>query len=283
MMPRTIMVPLTGSAASEAALGTAFDLAGHWSGHVLALCVKPDPRDAAYLVTDTVSGRVVEEVLRAVERESEQRAAAARALFDRVLADAGRAAGRSKPSAALEDVVGQDTDFIPAFGRTADLIVVPRPAKATAPADDSALEAALFSSGRPVLVPPAERAAALAERAVVLWNDTVEGARAVAGAAPFLVRAGRVDIAVADEGRDGAASAARLVANLMRHGIAAESTTIELGVKSAGEVLHGFVAERGATLVVMGAYGHSRLREFVLGGVTRHMLATPGPALLMAH
>jgi nucleotide-binding universal stress UspA family protein len=282
MTPRTILAVLEGGPSSETSLRAAFALAGQWGGHVTALCVRPDPRDAAYLVTDTVSGRVVEDVLRAIERDAETRAAEARGLFDRVLAEAGLAGAKHKPTAALEIVVGAEAEVVAGFGRTADLIVVPRAQRETQ--SEIALEAALFSSGRPVLVTPAEPAAQLAERVVVLWNDTVEAARAATAAMPFLARAGGIEIVlVKEDGDDAQASAGRLAANLLRHGVAAAVTALDAGSKPVMEVIAGFLAKREPSLVVMGAYGHSRLREFVLGGVTRHMLAAPGPALLMAH
>lgn len=281
MTHRTILVPIGEGVASETALGTAFSLAGAWSSHVIGLGISPDPRDAAYLVGEAVSADAIDSIMRAAEARSAQLAAAARKQFESARAAAQTGSGRV--SAELIEVVGQDRDHVAAFGRTSDLIVASRPNDPIGSRAAGVLEAALFETGRPVLVPPARGAAQPTERVAILWNDSVQAVRAVAGAAPFLARAGRVDILVAEAGTDLAASAARLAANLGRHGVKAEADRVDLAGRDDASALAARVADLGATLVVMGAYGHSRLREFILGGVTRRMIAEPAPTLLMAH
>lgn len=282
MTPRTILVPLDGDAAGEATLGVAFGFAGQWRAHVVALSISPDPRDAAYLVGDVVSRETVEAILNAAEAEAKQRVATARAQFERCLKTA-KAGGTDEATGTLEEVVGQDHDTVAAYGRAADLIIAQRPVDPIGSRAATILEAALFASGRPVLVPASKPSGSLATRVAVLWNDSVEATRAVAGAEPFLARAGRVDVLIAGDDAAIRASAGRLVANLLRHGVAAEIIDVVPGTRSDAEALAAKATELGATLVVMGAYGHSRLREFVLGGVTRHMLGAAAPALLLAH
>jgi nucleotide-binding universal stress UspA family protein len=253
-------------------LRAAFHLARPWHAQVTALSMRGDPRDVILLVGEAPSGRLVEEVMRAAEAEGARRLERDRALFARV-------GGSPEVATRFEDVVGADADAVAAFGRTADLIVAARPAESIGSREAVMLEAALFASGRPVLVPASSFAPALAERVVILWNDSVQAAHAVAAALPIAARAGGARIVVTD-GAEVRASADRLVANLMRHGIPAE---VDVCADGAPGALASKVTALGATLVVMGAWGHSRLRELVLGGATRHMLGQAGPALLMAH
>lgn len=280
MNPRTILVPLAEQATAEVALRMAFHLARPWHAQVTALSVRTDPRDVVFLVGEAPSGQLIEQVVRAAEAEAARRLERDKSLFERMAQAArGADAGGAKLEARLEDVVGADAEQVAALGRTADLIVAARPQEPIGSREAVMLEAALFGTGRPVLVPPVDFAPAVAERIVILWNDSREAASAVAAAGPFLTRAEAVRILITEA--DGTRpSADRLVANLLRHGIAAEVHAVK---GDAAGALADKAESLGASLIVMGAYGHSRLRELVLGGVTRHMLAARGPALLMAH
>ncbi|MGH6720058.1 MAG: universal stress protein, partial [Alphaproteobacteria bacterium] len=253
MTHRTLLVPIGRGAAGEAALGTAFALAGKWGGHVVALSVRPDPRDAVYLVGEAASPGAVEAILRSAEASAERRAAEARDQFEGARAAAH--AGGGRVSAELHEVVGQDRDHVAAFGRVADLIVVPRPDDPIGSRAAGVLEAALFETGRPVLVAPARGVAAPTGRVALLWNDGVEAARAVVGAGPFLARADRVDILVAGAGEDLVASAERLATGLGRHGVKAGVVRVAFADRDEAAALAARIAELGANLVVMGAYG----------------------------
>lgn len=100
---------------------------------------------------------------------------------------------------------------------------------------------------------------------------------------PFLIRAASVFIVTADTAVTSADEAARLADYLAWHGIQPTVDTIRPTKESVGSALAGRVTELGADLLVMGGYGHSRVREMILGGVTRHILSHPGLPVLMAH
>lgn len=285
MTPKTILVPLSGTEGGDAALAAAFALARAWHGHVVGLHTRMDPRNAIYMASEAVSVQVVDQLIKAAEEDSARREAAAKGQFDAAMAAARAAApGTPPPSGSFVAEMGTETDVIGGHGRTADLIVAARPkAGRLVERDDLALEAALFDSGRAVLVPAQNPVPTPTETVVVAWNDSPQAARAVAGAMPFLARAGRCTILAATEEADLRPSADRLAANLLHHGVAATVEVLDASAAPAWEALDRRAEALGATLLVMGAYGHSRLREWVLGGVTRHRLGAPGPALLMAH
>lgn len=140
----------------------------------------------------------------------------------------------------------------------------------------------VLHTGRPVLVAPKGVRTLAAETAVVAWKDTPEAQRALSDALPFLKRAGSVTvmgIAHADDRTEG--SLAAPLGFLTRHGIAAKSDVIKHGNAPVEDEILDYVKRAKAGLVVAGAYGHSRLREWVFGGVTRGLLTrSPVPTLL---
>lgn len=143
----------------------------------------------------------------------------------------------------------------------------------------------LLESGRPVLVVPAGyKATVLPRRVVLAWRPTREAARALHDALPFLQRADQVDIvvinAVAGELGHGDEPGADVATHLARHGIEANVVRRDAGPHSVGTVLLEHARESAAQMIVAGGYGHSRLREWAMGGATRDLLlAAPIPVL----
>ncbi len=148
------------------------------------------------------------------------------------------------------------------------------------------VETAFMQSGRPALLIPYIGAGALPpSRAVVAWDGSREAARAVNDAMPFLTRATSVIVLVVDPGslksHIGDQPGADLATHLARHGIKVEVVTAASGGLKVGDVIIGQATDAGAGLIVMGGYGHSRLRELILGGATQSILDhMPLPALL---
>jgi nucleotide-binding universal stress UspA family protein len=172
--------------------------------------------------------------------------------------------------------------------RYADLTLLARPTAETDSAGIAMIEGALFGSGRPImLAPPDWRAPKVGENIVIAWNAKRESAHAVASASPLLDRAKRVlllTIGAPPASRGGGAAAGvDMAAHLARRGVSAEVRNADgLGRRESDALLQE-CQTLGADLLVLGGYGHSRLQEYVLGGVTRDLLhASPIP-LLMAH
>jgi nucleotide-binding universal stress UspA family protein len=144
-------------------------------------------------------------------------------------------------------------------------------------------EDVLISAGRPVLVVPKGGAAWSGRTALVAWNGSREAARALADAMPLLERAQTVEVFTAGEQDIGDLPGADIAAHLARHRIDVEVFRFAGIESSVGDALLNRAADIGADFVVMGGYGRSRFREYVLGGVTRHVLQNLTLPVLMSH
>lgn len=167
------------------------------------------------------------------------------------------------------------------LGRCCDLIMVPQPDWSGAGQDGESHigEELLFSTGRPVLfIPRFTPVQSLGRRIVVAWNASAQSARAVHDALPMLKAAARVDVIGSDPAGD-----AELIAHLEHRGVRVSRSTQVQDGEDPGPAIMRFCQEQGADMVVMGAYGHSRLREFVLGGATRYVLKHQNLGVFMAH
>lgn len=172
--------------------------------------------------------------------------------------------------------------------RYSDLVILPRPyGKGCGPEDEAILESALFHGPTPVLaVPPGWEAEAWASRAVVATDQGREAITAARAAMPALERLGAVNIAMVDpprHGPDRSDPGGALSMLMARHGVRAEVSILARTMPRIADVLLRHASDREADLLVMGAYGHSRLRESVMGGPTRDMLGEAPVPLLLAH
>lgn len=170
------------------------------------------------------------------------------------------------------------------YARLRDLTIVP--AEANELGGQPAAEALIFESGRPVLMVPREpRKPFVLDVVTVAWDFSRPATRAVGDALPLLTRAKRVHIVtVINEKRiDTTRSGPELAKHLARHGVDVILETVDAQGRSIGEALEAATRVHDSDLLVMGAYGHSRLREFVLGGATRSMMAHPPVPVLFSH
>ncbi|MCF8484112.1 MAG: universal stress protein [Rhodobacteraceae bacterium] len=172
--------------------------------------------------------------------------------------------------------------------RFADLVVLPRPyGSADEPGAEAIIEAALFEGRAPVLVlPKSGIASAAPEHIIIAWNQSPEAMVAVRLALPFLRQAKSVSICVIDpptHGPERSDPGGLLCQMLVRHGVKAEVTVLARTLPRVSDVLLRHVVDQNADLLVMGAYGHSRFRESILGGPTRDILEQTLVPVLMAH
>jgi nucleotide-binding universal stress UspA family protein len=168
-------------------------------------------------------------------------------------------------------------------GRAYDLIAVARPLPGAAVPSMSALEAALFESGRPVLIAPPTPPDKLGDVVVVAWNGSTETARTIALAMPFLAQAETVVVLSVEEGMVPGPSGGEIAHGLMRNGIAAKTQQIRAGDRAVGAAILDQCRELGADLLLKGAYTHSRLRQMIFGGATSHILGAAELPVIMAH
>jgi nucleotide-binding universal stress UspA family protein len=167
------------------------------------------------------------------------------------------------------------------YARLRDLSIMPESS------DRWDSEAVIFGSGRPVLILPQRPRSRTFEvgTVAVAWDFSRAAARAVSDAVPLLEKAKQVRVVtvINEKNLDRKHSAEELSKNLSRHGIDVVLDRIDAKGGSIGDVLGDYVASHAADLLVMGAYGHSRLREFVLGGATNSLLSKPPLPILFSH
>ncbi len=169
----------------------------------------------------------------------------------------------------------------------ADLVVIARPESASETAGPPGLaESLVLSSGRPIIMFPPLGTVSKVRRILVAWNATRESIRAVADALPLLAKAEAVEVLVVDHQRHpaghGPEPGADIARHLARHGAKVEVRRLSSGGKDVGQLLLSQAIAFGADLLVMGAYGHSHLREWMFGGVTRTVLYEAGLPVLMS-
>lgn len=269
-----LILPSPGGDAGKAALAQGLEVARLMEAHVSGLVIE---RRVPLPVSIRPYGPALEEELARRQAQVHEVADAELAAFEAEARRAGLAhEGR------LATVSEGTYDGIVERARLRSLVVVP-----LATGDEGNGELAqelIFGSGRPVLALPGEAGAAFRlNRIVVAWDSERAAARAVADAMPLLRHAREVRIVTVLSDKDAATGATgpELVAHLARCGVHAALREVERGRRSVGEAL----AEEaeGADLLVMGAFGHSRLRDFFLGGATRHMLAKLALPTLFSH
>ncbi len=184
--------------------------------------------------------------------------------------------------------IGDIARNVARHGRFCDLMVLAKPyGPGSTREDDDLIEAALFQSAAPVLVVPQNTTLDAAPRQVVIgWNESAEALSAVRKSLPFLQTAEMVHVVIIDpprHGTDRSDPGGRLCQMLARHGVTCEVDVLTKSLPRTADVLLRHAEDKDADMLVMGAYGHSRFREALLGGATRHMLQQANRPVLMAH
>jgi nucleotide-binding universal stress UspA family protein len=279
----TILMPL----AIELPVAQVFDatswLAQELKAHVRAAYIRPDPIAASLMIPETIMAAGV--TRETIEIEGRRDASIAKARFDdwrntSVLAQAGGGAGWG---ATWSEHVGEYEPIVTRSGRLSDFIVLPRPTASEIVAQRCA-DAAIFGTGRPTLLVGGETLpTVLTDHILIAWNGSLEASRAVFGARPLLRLAKRITIFTAREYGAEAVDLDDLAAAFRERGIRTPDVVFPTDERSTGAALVMAAETHHATLIVMGAYTHSRMREAFLGGVTKHLLAHAPVPLLMSH
>ncbi|MGG5886359.1 universal stress protein [Falsiroseomonas sp. HC035] len=278
---RDFLVHLGTDKASSVRLDFAADLAERLSAHLVGLHVIDVPLPIL-AGAEFGGGAAVAEMIERMHRDAIDAAAPVEARFrERLRLDT--------LSGAWRQVEGSLAGQMALHGRYSDLIVMGQ----TDPDDaetigDSAIYAALFESGRPVLLLPRVGAPTrLGRHALIAWNARREAARAVHDALPLLALMEEVTVLTVmprkDEDGHGEQPGADIAAHLARHGLRVTVRSVAGADVTVGDLLLNEAADLGANLLVMGGYGHSRLREFMLGGATRTILAQMTVPVLISH
>lgn len=266
----SILVPMEPGPDAENRIKLAASLADRFSSHLIGVAAHPL---AVPLYFETpVAG--IASAIELEERRAAEELAAAKAVFDRAIGTRNRVEWRQAQTFPVEFVLEQS--------RAADLIVATLPGRGGKTPHPMQVDAGdlVMGAGRPVLFAPRDKDHLSAKRVVVGWKDTREARRAVADALPLLRLAQETFVACVGTDEHGGKD---VCAYLGRHGIAASCLTRPTSADAAGEELANIAVQNAADLVVSGAYGHSRAREWMFGGVTRDLLQHARICCLMAH
>lgn len=284
----SILAVTDGAAGSDAAMAAAIDLGQRFGARVEFLYVASDPRDLMPYVGEGMSGTALEQIMASVEASNTRRREAVEASYKRLCSGAGLPetgpddmveAGQF--AVCLNKVTGRQPEEIERRGRLADVIVMPHPSLVEG--DESAsMDAALFGSGRPVVFTPGDVKPGFGSKMAIAWDGSREGAAATSAALPLLKRAAEVAIITAREDDD-VMEPSSLARYLVGHGVQSKTWAYSPGAESIAEGLLDQAGQAGADCLVMGAYGHSRLRERILGGATEGILENAKIAVLMKH
>ena len=286
-MPRIVLLPVSGTPADQEVFAPALTVARSFESHLVALHVRPDVRrDVASLAaSDGGMTAGIDTLMEQMETEADTREKAASDAWH-AFCTQNNIAGAETPgakgvTAEWASETGIEADWLAEYGRTADLILVGRGDPKWGP-DYVLMEAALMDTGKPVLIAPRTGGAAMNEVVGIAWKDTREAAGAVAAAMPFLRAARHVVVFIVPENEDDR-SHLRLARALRWHNRNVTIQSLSGEDQAPVALLLGGVHKAGCGLLVMGGYGHTRLREAVFGGFTRAMLAEAPLPVLMAH
>jgi nucleotide-binding universal stress UspA family protein len=276
-MVKDIVVNLTGDAPQEFAADYAISLARLFDAHIAGIGFIYEP-----VIPGTVMGGIPTDLIEAQREENTQAAKVATNRFEA----AARAAGLSAEVRLLDASVAGAADLFGRIARRFDLAVVGQARPREGASEELLIEGALFESGRPVVVVPyVQTQGVTLDRVLVCWDGSRPATRAIADALPFLRRAKAIDI-VAVSGERGKGSelvGTNMARHLARHGLQVELKRLSAGKVDVPAAITAHAVETGADFMVMGGYGHSRLREFILGGVTRTVLTSSTIPVLMSH
>lgn len=276
-MIKDIVVNLSVDRPTDVAAAYAISVAEQFEAHLAAIAFAYEP-----VIPGTVFGSIPAEIIDASRAESETVATAALEKFDA----AATRAGISAESHMFDATLVGGSEMFGSIARRYDLAVVAQAQPDQVTPEELLIEAALFASGRPVIVVPyIQKQGIKLDRVLVCWDGSVTAARAIGDAMPFLVRAGAVEVIIVsgEEAKKGEVPGADMGEHLARHGIKVEVKQIVAVDEDVANTVLSYAADFGADFLVMGGYGHSRLREFVLGGATRGLLQSMTVPVLMAH
>ncbi|MFZ2067618.1 MAG: universal stress protein [Xanthobacteraceae bacterium] len=277
MIIKDIVVNLSVAEGGSYAGDYAVSVAAALDAHITGIAFAYDP-----IVPVASTGYIPPEVIETQQRDSED---AAKAAIGRFSEAADRAGVTAEPIMLAASFAGAGEQF-GQIARRFDLAIVGQAEPKKGAVEELIAESALFESGRPViLVPYIQKAPLKLDRVMACWDGSRQAARAIADAMPLLERAGLVEVVIIanERGKKDEIPGADMGQHLARHGLKVDIKRISEGSIDVADALLSHAADFSADFIVMGGYGHSRLREFVLGGVTHSILQSMTAPVLMSH
>lgn len=287
MSVRKFLLPLNSKASAGGALQTGVMLAGMWNAHLEVLHIQSDTREIAPLAGEGLSGALIEDMMSATEHEDSLRSQGLQDIFKAATTQAGIFVGEPhrgaiEPSASFTTLIGREEQLVAYKARLADLTIVPHPLAGEDVAMAEALHAVLFDSGRPVLLAPVKPPEQIGQRIVIAWNGSIYAASALSSAMPYVRQAKAVRILYSPDYSSPGPTPTDARDYISYHGVDADIEEFRAINRNTGAGLLAAAGAFGADMMVMGAYSTaSRLRQLILGGVTRHVLEKSEICVLM--
>jgi nucleotide-binding universal stress UspA family protein len=283
-----IVAVVTGGPRDTAVLCYAIEAARPFRAHVVALFVRPDLTEAIAFFNDGVSGVVVDEVVKASREAADE---ASRRIEQAIAAVCSRAGVQvvatphrsDAVSLSFRQVQGNLSDQLTEAARLSDVIVFGPLHDGDKAGLADAFVQVLVETDRPVLLAPDRVPEGFARHVAIGWDGKTAASQAVSAAIPFLQRAERVEILSIQRASASPQPTDALREYLDLHNVAAGERVIVRSSKSTGEVLLEAALAGGADLLVVGGYGHGRIRESLIGGVTRHVITHARLPVFMVH
>jgi nucleotide-binding universal stress UspA family protein len=276
-MIKDVVVHLAAGTDRDPAAQFAISIAAAFQAHIAGIAFAYDPA-----LTPTVLDGMSAGWIDAQRAENLAAAEQAAARFE----EAARRDGVSAEHRIIESSLGSAASRFGRIARHYDLSVVGQTSPDFAVPDDLLIESALFESGRPtVVVPYIQKNDLTLDNVIICWDHSRNAARAVADALPFLVRSKKAEIVIVTrhDGKPDDLPGAGIAEHLARHDVNVELKRLIAPDLDVANAVLSYAADAGADFIVMGGYGHSRLREFVLGGATYGMLQSMTVPVLMSH
>ena len=281
MSMKTILVPMENHDAMQSALDTALLLGRRCDSYIEGFALRWSINE--FIVGDVMAGAPLETYREDIAEEAKK----AKQIFESFMQkhDVPRAAETTKSlSFGWLDDAPEGESFIGSYGRVFDVIVMKRRDARSGPIHDRAIESGLFESGRPILLAPPSPPQQIATNVLIAWNCSTEQARAIALAMPLLQKADRITILTVIGGTEvPGPSAEQLIRYLQRNGIIAKPMRVELDDRNTGEAILATAQSLGCDLLIKGAYTQSRLRQWIFGGATQHVLGNAALPVLLAN
>ena len=272
---RSILVLVEDHSAIESVMASALLVGRRFGSGIDGVPIAPDISDI--VVADISIGATIFD-----QRTKQILTDRAAAHFQAAVAENGYPTGGTGAVATWGTQMTSDGS-VGAGGRAAGRIVLGKPGQGGHDPRQATFEAALFESGRPVLIAPPRVPATLGDTILIAWNRSSETARTVGFAMPILAQAKRIAIMTIEVPSTPGPSGTALATTLRRHGIEAEALPVEQRAANEGPAILRKAGELGADLIIKGGSTQSRLRQMIFGGATSHVLAHADVPVFMAH
>lgn len=286
MAIKHILVPLYGTKFDVSVLRTALQATMVLEAKLVGLFVRPDPREALPYLGEGASGQLIEDIMTSSRAGADLAYGQARKVLSEEASKLSLPMVDDmtvRPSCTLTEEIGRADYVVEQASQLTDLVVFGQRSQADDAIGGEELASALLMARRPVLLAPLETSPTFATNITIGWDGSQEASHAVAAAMPFLKQARHITIlSIEKDGGDEQAQTG-LTDYLAAHGCIGDHRHIAASGRPIGEALLDESSALMSDLLVVGGYSHSRLRELIVGGVTRHIRGHTSIPVLMAH